>query len=260
MLVRKYLYIDEDFVNDAFASINGYNYDDKSISNSSSEKYNSNGKTSQESTTSDTTTINANMSIVAKLQNIIEYLEENEGVELIESLSLDEIKKMKREKIFLGLFELRYSKLEEWSNLAESVTKLDEILQTHTFDDRIELEQIQKLAKQDKSKGLPCLLKFVDDNEPRCFSYIDENKLRVNKRQLETDVTILCKVVRVLKDNQSVCLTDITDLMTNKFPDTAQGRKAKVQAIKDGSMSKIKEIEDKITGPALELLPIAIYI
>ena len=121
------------------------------------------------------------------------------------------------------------------------------------------IEELQKLAKQERERGTPCILTFANGKKPSCFAYLDEQYIKTKRIHSMSEITILAKVVRIIKQGQHVCLTDLSDLMNERFPKTTAGKKAKVEAIKNGQMAKLKELEDRIDGPALELLPIAIY-
>lgn len=263
MLLRKYLYIDEDFVNDAFATIHGYDYDSKDITNMETASIrDGNGTTScSEQSAVTGTAINANMTIVAKLQSVIDYLHEANGgsIPYVETANETTFSTFKREDFFEGCFKLSFTKIEIYGNLIEGVQKLDQLFQTHKTDGIEGLEEMKQLAKQEREKGTPCVLTFISDSKPAVYAYLNEAYLKPNCRHQLKEVTILCKVARTIKKGDSVCLTDLTEYISMVYPDTPQGRKAKVQAIKNGQMHRIKDFEDRISGPAIEILPIAIY-
>ena len=263
MVLRQYLYIDEDFVNDAFAAINGFDYDQKDIQHEDTaalqEDTLENGQRGRSEKT--TTAINANITLTSKLQAVIDFLNQNAGGEIpyYDSMTKEEITATRRESFFEGQFKLNFTKIETYSRLAQSVQRLDNLFGTHKTDDIEAITQIQTLAKQEKERGTPCLLTFAGEKKPTGFAYLNEDYLKANSTYKLSEVTVLGKVVRIIKAGQHVCLTDLTEVMNLKFPDTAKGKKAKVDAIKSGEMAKLKEFEDRIDGPAFEILPIAIY-
>lgn len=263
MVLREYLYIDEDFVNNAFTSINGYNYDRKNIQYEDTEELKeeveADGQRGRSEKT--TTAVNANITLISKLQVVMDFLMQDLGGEIpfFDCIKKEDISYIKRESFFEGLFKLSFTKIETYSKLAESIQKLDNLLEMHKTDGIREIEQIQKLAKQERERGLPCLLTFLGDKRPICFSYINESYLKENNICKLNEVTILCKVVRIIKAGQHICLTDLSEVINQRFPNTNKGNKERVKAIKSGEMAKIKEFEDRIDGPAFEVLPIAIY-
>lgn len=263
MLLRKYFYIDENFVNDAFATIHGYDYNEKNIEQktlrSLSESDNENDI--KNITSGSATTISASLPISSKLQDIIQYLENECGGNLpfYESISCDENSKIKREYYFEGQFNIEFTKIERLGNLATGIQKIDSLLGTHKTDGLEGITQIQQLAKQERHKGLPCILSFVNHSFVKCYAYLDESWIRGNKMNLITEATILCKVIRIIKPDEKICLTDLSEYINMAFPDTPEGKRNRINAIKNGQMEKIKELEDQIEGPAIEVLPIAIY-
>lgn len=263
MQLRKYLYLDEKFINDAFAAINGFDYDQKSIEQEETYMLSESDNESEHKKKSSkaATTIAANNSISSKLQSVIDYIAKDNNGELpfYESANLSDDKLFRREFIFEGQFNISFTKIETWGNIASGIEKLDLLLKTHKTDDVEAVKQLQELAKHEREKGLPCILSFVNDPTTKCFAYLDESSIMVNKANLKTEATVLCKIVRIIKKDESVCLTDLSEYFDMVFPDTKEGKRKKVEAIKNGQMKKIKEFEDRIEGPTLEVIPIAIY-
>lgn len=262
-MLRKYLYIDEKFINDAFATITGYDYDEKNIEYENTQSISeSEDETESKSITSKSaTTISASLPISSKLQRVIDFLCNENGGELpfLESVSATESSKLCREYFFEGQFDIGFTKVETWGNLASGVQRLDSLFETHKTDNVEAITKLQQLAKQERERGLPSIFSFVNNSALKCYAYLDESYIRVNKIYLQTEATVLCKVVRVIKQGQSVCLTDLSEYMKMAFPNTKEGKKKKIAAIKSGQMNKIKAFEDRIEGPAIEVLPIAIY-
>lgn len=262
-MLRKYLYIDEKFINDAFATIMGYDYDEKSIEYEDTQSISeSEDKTETKSITSKSnTTISASLPISSKLQKVIDFLCKENGGELPfwESVSANESSKLCREYFFEGQFNIEFTKIERWGNLASGVQRLDSLFETHKTDNVKAITKLQQLAKQERERGLPSIFSFVNNSTLKCYAYLDESYIRINKIDLQTEATVLCKVVRVIKQGTSICLTDLSEYMNTAFPDTKEGKKKKIAAIKSGQLKKIKDLEDRVEGPAIEVLPIAIY-
>lgn len=262
-MLRKYLYIDEKFINDAFATINGYDYNGKNIeyedTRSAFELEPENDL--KNITSKSATTISASLPISVKLQRIIEFLRRENGGELsfYESISDNESSVFRREYFFEGQFNIKFTKIETWSNLASDFQKLTSLIESYKNDSAESIEKIQQLAKQEREKGLPCILSFVNSSSVKCYAYLDEEFIYDNKTNLQTEATILCKVIRIIKQGESVSLTNLSEYMDIAFPNTKEGKKKKLEAIKSGQLKKFKDLEDRIHGPAIEVLPIAIY-
>ena len=263
MKLRKYLYLDEKFINDAFAAINGFDYDQKSIEQEETYMLSEldSDADRKEKLSKAATTIAANISISSKLQSVIDYVAKDNNGELpfYESADMGDSKLFRRELIFEGQFNISFTKIETWGNIASGIEKLDLLFNAHKTDDVEAVKQLQELAKHEREKGLPCILSFVNYPTARCFAYLDESSIKVNKANLKTEATVLCKIVRIIKKGESVCLTDLSEYFDMVFPDTKEGKRKKVEAIKNGKMKKIKEFEDRIDGPTFEVIPIAIY-
>lgn len=262
-MLRKYLYIDEKFINDAFATIYGYDYNEKNIeyedAHSISELENENDL--KNITSKSATTISATLPISSKLQRIIDYLRKENGGELpfLDSINASESSKLCREYFFEGQFNIEFTKIETLGNFASDFQRFDSLFELHKTDNDESITKIQQLAKQERDRGLPCILSFVNNSDVKCFAYLDESYICGNKVYLHTEATVLCKVIRVIKQGASVCLTDLCKYINLAFPDTQEGKKKKVAAIKSGEYKKIKNLEDRIEGPAIEVLPISIY-
>lgn len=262
MILRQYLYIDEAFVDNSFAMIHGYDYDLQEIQRQgTTESYEGDGTSAHKETHETATEINAKMTLSAKLQVVIDYLQKNAqgGIPFYDSMSKDELAALKREQFIEGQFILSFTKIEQYGRFAESVQKIGSLISNHNMNEIEGIEEIQKLAKQERERGTPCILTFANGKNPSCFAYLDEQYIKTKRIHSMSEITILAKVVRIIKQGQHVCLTDLSDLMNERFPKTTAGKKARVEAIKNGQMAKLKELEDRIDGPALELLPIAIY-
>ncbi len=272
MVLRKYYYIDEEFVQDAYASIIGYDLENQEITETSNKGFEGgvsagkiiNGNVGAEKTNSETVKYNANITLTAKLQKVLDYLKEESGEDIPYYESMDEntFSALSRDEIFEGVFNVRFTKIEEYSNLANMFQSFDQLLNLGLTDDYIEIDQIQALAKKERERGIACLMSFVYDNKQNCYMYINEDYLRTDISKLNSEVTVICKVSRIIPKGKTVNLTGLTELTKIKLPNTntRQGRTQQVQQIKSGNnKNSMKEFQDEIKGPAIEIVPIAIY-
>lgn len=91
--------------------------------------------------------------------------------------------------------------------------------------------------------------------------YLNEDYLRTDISKIGSEVTVICKVSWIIPKGKSVSLTNLTELTKIKIPNTntRSGRTRKVQQIKSGNTNSVKDFQDEIKGPTIEIDPIAIY-
>ena len=273
-ILRKYLYIDEDFVNDAYSTIVGYDHNEQEIISNSENQIE--GKLGFDKGLSlgaggsriseNSVKINASKSIPAKLQEIIDYLnsENEDEIPYYEQIDDDMFRSIHRDFIFEGVFNLSFTKLEQYSRFIDVTVSIEDILKTGRLEDPKLAEGISALhdlAEQERENGITCILNFANDKKYPCFCKLDQSFIRVNSSLLVGEVTVLCKISRIVPKGSTVNLTNITELSKLKLPNpnTRQGKTQMVQNIKSGKQASIKDFQDEIKGPAFEIVPIAIY-
>lgn len=273
-MLRKYLYLDEDFINDSYATIFGYDHETEEITTNIDSH--AGGKVgfdkvvvvegSKEKKTSSSTKISAAKTSAAKLQNILNYIKDENGEPIPYYEQIDEsiFSLLNRDDVFEGVFNLSFTKVEQYAILSTMTTGLAKIV-GRKFDVQTEegINGLIALAKQERLKGLTCILHFTYNNkEYPCYCRLDERFLKTEYTLLQDELTIVCKVSRIIPKGKTVNLTDITELSKIKTPNTKtrSGRAQQVQNIKNGNQNNIvKQFQDEIKGPALEIVPIAIY-
>lgn len=273
-ILRKYLYIDEDFINDAYSTIFGYDHDEQEIVSNNEKQFD--GRIGFEKGVSlgaggsknseNTVKINASKPIPAKLQEIIDYLnsENEDEIPYYEQIDDDMFRSIHRDFIFEGVFNLSFTKLEQYSRFIDVTVSIEDILKTGRLEDPKLAEGISALhdlAEQERENGITCILNFANDKKYPCFCKLDQSFIRVNSSLLVGEVTVLCKISRIVPKGSTVNLTNITELSKLKLPNpnTRQGKTQMVQNIKSGKQASIKDFQDEIKGPAFEIVPIAIY-
>ena len=272
-MLRKYLYLDEDFINDAYATIFGYDHETEEITTNIDSH--TGGKIgvskvitaegSNETQSSNTTRISAAKTTAAKLQNILNYIEKENGESLpyYEQLDNNTFSLLRRDDMFEGVFQLKFTKIEQYAILSRITSDLAEITGQEIDEKTTDgMNKLITLAKQERTKGLICILNFTNDHKNyQCYCRLDEHFLKTEYTLLQSEVTVICKISRMISQGKIVNLTDITELSKIKLPNTntRTGRTQRAQAIKNGANNSIKQFQDEIKGPALEIVPIAIY-
>lgn len=270
MVFRKYYYIDEDFVNDAYASIHGFDFDNQEVTEISRDGKGGNFgfnkvvnvSANLEKGSDETVKYNANITPSSKLQSVLNYIKSEEGdIPYYESIDNDIFSSLTRDTFFEGVFNLKFSKIETFAHLFDIFENFDAILDLGVVNEHKEIKQIQDVAKVEREKGLVCILNFLYDNKFPCYMYLNEKFLRTEPSQLQNEVTVICKVARLIPKGKTINLTNLTELTKLKVPDlnTQKGRTQQIQNIKSGNKSSVKQFQDEIKGPAIEIVPIAIY-
>lgn len=274
MIFKKYYYLDEDFINDAYSEICGYDYEAQEIV-TTNEKENNGGigleskikfNAGQNKTSSDTVKFNANKTTSAKLRAILDYIKDDTGEDIpyYEQIDAEIFSSLHKDDIFEGVFNLSFTKIEQYSNLINYTTALTGMFNVDIANDEKTKEGIAaigELAKKEREKGITCILKFIGNNKFPCYCKLDQSFIKVLQSTLEGEVTVLGKISRIVAKDKVVNLTDLTEISKFKLPNTntRKGRAQQVQQIKNGNGASVKDWQDEIKGPALELVPIAIY-
>lgn len=272
-VLRKYYYIDEDFVDDAYSTIFGYVHEEQEVVKTN--ETNVGGKfaidkvieaeAGANKNSGDTIKFNANVTASSKLQKIMDYLksEEGEDIPYYEQLSEDMFLLKNRDDIFEGVFNVSFTKLEKYAMLVNMASSFDNVLETKQIDEEASkvFEEILEVARKEREKGLTCILHFVGSNKYPCYCRLDESFLRFPYESIQGEFTVICKISRIIQKGMTINLTDLTELSKLKMPNTntRKGRQQQVQQIKNGKNASVKEFQDEIKGPALEIVPIAIY-
>lgn len=273
MVLRKYYYLDEDFINSAYSDIFGYVHQEEEITKTDETK--ASGKIGVKKVVEaelggnkgsvDTVKFSADKTVSAKLQDVLKYLQDESGEDLpyFEQLDDSTFGMLRRDELFEGVFNLSFTKIEQYAQLADMTATLDKLAGTNNIDAATAemIDKLKSIANNEREKGLTCILRFVNDKKFPCYCRIDESFLKFARKSLLGEVTMICKVSRKIQQGTTVDLTDLTELTKLKVPDTKtrQGRQQQVQQIKSGKKVSMKDYQDEIKGPALEIVPIAIY-
>lgn len=273
MFLRKYYYLDEDFINDSYATIFGYDFAEQTVTQISE---NSKGAKigvekvftahiAGDSKSNDAVKFSAHKTPSAKLQAILDYIsnEKGESIPYYEQLDESTFSLINREDLFEGVFDLNFTKIEQYSQLANVASSFNDILGLNLVkdEDKDAIIEIQSLAEKERNNGLTVIMHFINDKKYPCYCRLDEKFLKVDRSSINGELTVICKVSRIIPKGKTINLTDLTELTKLKLPNTntRQGRTQQVKNIKSGQKNSFKDFTDEIKGPAIEIIPIAIY-
>lgn len=101
-------------------------------------------------------------------------------------------------------------------------------------------------------KEITCVFEFEDSNYP-LVAYLDESYFRCEQDNFVGQAYLLCKIIRKVPKGQNIKLDEIFDDIKKLPLNRAQRRKM------PKNIDNPAELRDIIKGPALLVLPIAVY-
>jgi hypothetical protein len=267
MSLRNILYVDKNALDNYMSQIEGYTYEEATIVNSvMDEKSGKAGigipKTSVEGNigkqNSESLTKNAKITDASKLDKVIKYLNKEEELKYYECIDENIWNEICRDDFLEVLVTPRFSRIEEVTDAAKKLKSLVDIFQPIVdkpmLDSKTEkaLDGFETLSKIKKENSITCVFNFEDKKYP-IIAYLDENSLKISKEKFISQSYMLCKVQRKIQKGESIELDEIFE----NFKSFAINRKQRRKMPKD--LSNPEAIKDKIKGPALVVIPIAIY-
>ena len=269
MKLRNFLYLNTKVVEDYISAIDGYTYDEESQLIAVSSENNVSGKVGvpligggSEHTGKKEEEIKRSVKIsdASKVDKIYKYLEsdEEDGIKYYEGLDEEIYNGLRRDCYLEVLVTSRFSRMKD---ITDNVMKIAELaaamepLTDQTLLDQETAKAINGLAaiSQFKSgKGIPCVFEFEDGQYP-IVAYLDENYFRCNQDSFVGQAYLLCKIIRKVPKGQNLRLDEIFDGIKNLPLNRTQRRTARK------NLSNPADLRDIVKGPALVVLPIAVY-
>jgi len=269
MKLRNFLYLNTRIVNDYISAIDGYIYDEESqaLANSTTNTIggkggisvlSGSGEHSEQKTEEVTRSVKIND--VAKFDKIYCYLQKksDEGLKYFEFLSDETYDNLQRDDFIEVLVTVRFSKMKE---ITDTVKKLGDLALTiqglteqQIFDKsaRDVINGFSALDQLRSGKEIACVFNFEDEKYP-LISYLDESYFRCEQENFIGQAYILCKVLRKIPKGQNVKLDEVFDIV-KKMPLNREQRRNMPK-----NMDNPDVIKDVVKGPALVVIPIAVY-
>lgn len=269
MKLRNFLYLNTKVIEDYIAAIDGYTYDEESQSIATSKENTVTGKGaigfasgngSHTGTQSEEVKRSVRISDAAKFEKVYKYLQsdEEDGLKYYEFLSDSEYNNLYRDDFLEVLVTARFSKMKELTDSVKKIAELAAVFETIT-DQRIldkktteAVNGFSALGQMKSGKEIACVFEFEDGIHP-LVAYLDESYFRCEQDNFVGQAYLLCKIIRKIPKGQSVKLDEIFDDIKKMPLNRAQQRKMS----KD--MENPAELRDVIKGPALVVLPVAVY-
>lgn len=270
MKLRNFLYLNTKIINDYLSAIDGYLYDEESQSIATSKEHdlktsgsikfvsgegNHTGKSAEEVKRS------VQISDAAKFDKVFEYLQsggEDEQIKYYEGLTDEIFNSLHRDDFLEVLVTARFSKMKELTDtvkkLGELATVIQRITDQQVLDKRKKeaVEGVSALGELQSRKAISCVFNFEDGKFP-LVAYLDENYFKCAQESFIGEAYMVCKVLRKIQKGQSLKLDEIFDDI-KKIPMNRQQRRNFSK-----SMDNPEMIRDVIKGPAIVVIPIAVY-
>lgn len=270
MKLRNFLYLNTKILEDYISAIEGYTYDEESqvIALSSENSVNGglglkavsaggshNGKQSEEIKRS------VKISDAAKFDKIYTYLQsgdEDENLKYYEFLSEDIYNDLRRDDFIEVLVTARFSKAKELTDSVQKMADLAALIQRITNQQVLDkkaseaINGFSALGEIKSGKEIACVFNFDDGKYP-LVAYLDENYFRCEQDSFVGQAYMLCKIIRKIPKGQSVKLDEIFEDI-KKLPLNRDQRRKMPK-----NMDNPDVIKDIVKGPAMIVVPIAVY-
>lgn len=269
MKLRNFLYLNTKVVEDYIAAIDGYTYDEETQEVATSSENALTGKGalgvasgSGSHTRKQSEEIRRSVHIgdAAKFEKVHKYLrsDEEDGLKYFEFLTDEDYTKLFRDDFLEVLVTARFSKMKELTDSVKKLAELAAVFETITDQrllDPMATEAVQgfaALGQLKSGKEMACVFEFEDGKHP-LVAYLDESFFRCGQDNFVGQAYLLCKIIRKIPKGQSIKLDEIFDDIKKMPLNRSQRRKM------PKNMDNPEELRDVIKGPALVVLPIAVY-
>ena len=270
MKLRNFMYLNTKILEDYISAIDGYTYDEESqeiqnvnekmLGGSAGGKLLSgNGETTTKKV--DEVKRSVHISDAAKFDKVYKYLQsgdEDENVKYYEFLTEDVFNSLCRDDFLEVLVTSRFSKMKELTDSVKKVADLAKVIQSITDQEILDkkakdaVNGFSALGQMRKGKEISCVFNFEDGKYP-LIAYLDESYFRCSQENFVGESYLLCKLIRKIPKGQSIKLDEIFDDV-KKLPLNREQRRKMPK-----NMDNPQELKDIVKGPALIVIPIAVY-
>lgn len=269
MKLRNFLYLNTKVVEDYISAIDGYTYDEESQAIATSSENTlagkgaigiASGKGSHTGKQSEEVKRSVRISDAAKFEKIHKYLksDEDDGLKYFEFLSDTDYDALYRDDFLEVLVTARFSKMKELTDSVKKIAELAAVFETITDQQILDKKATEAvngftaLGQMKSGKEIACVFEFDDGKYP-LVAYLDDSYFRCGQDSFVGQAYLLCKIVRKVPKGQNIKLDEIFDDV-KKLPLNRAQRRSMPK-----NMDNPTELRDVIRGPALVVLPIAVY-
>ena len=269
MKLRNFLYIDSKILDDYIATIDGYVYEEETQKiNETSQKaaaakgnvfvFSGDGKIENQQT--EAVERKVHISDAAKFDKLYKYLsaDEESPLKYFEFLREEDFNNLYRDDFIEVLVIPRFSKMRELSKTVKKINSLahifENITQQSILDTKAEeaINGFAALGNLKNGSGLSCVFSFEDSKYP-LVGVLNETYLKCEQSQFIGQCCMLCKIQRKILKGQNIKLDEIFEDI-KKLPLNREQRRKMPKNLDNPDV-----IRDVIKGPALQIIPVAIY-
>ena len=268
--IKNFMYLNTKILEDYISVIDGFTYDEesqeiqnvneKTLGGSAGVKIISgNGEIATKKV--DEVKRSVHISDAAKFDKVFKYLQsgdEDEQVKYYEFLTEEEFNSLHRDDFLEVLVTSRFSKMKELTDSVMKVADLAKVIQIITDEEILDkkakeaVDGFSSLGQLREGKEISCVFNFEDGKYP-LVAYLDQSYFRCSEDNFVGESYLLCKIIRKVQKGQSVKLDEIFGDV-KKLPLNREQRRKMPK-----NMDNPKEIKDVVKGPALIVIPIAVY-
>ena len=268
--IKNFMYLNTKILEDYISVIDGFTYDEesqeiqnvneKTLGGSAGVKIISgNGEIATKKV--DEVKRSVHISDAAKFDKVFKYLQsgdEDEQVKYYEFLTEEEFNSLHRDDFLEVLVTSRFSKMKELTDSVMKVADLAKVIQIITDEEILDkkakeaVDVFSALGQLREGKEISCVFNFEDGKYP-LVAYLDQSYFRCSEDNFVGESYLLCKIIRKVQKGQSVKLDEIFGDV-KKLPLNREQRRKMPK-----NMDNPKEIKDVVKGPALIVIPIAVY-
>lgn len=269
MKLRNFLYLNTKVIEDYVAAIDGYTYDEESqaIATSSENALAgkgtfgiASGSGSHTGKQSEEIKRSVYISDAAKFEKVYKYLrsDEESALKYFEVLIDPNYENLHRDDFLEVLVTARFSKMKELTDSVMKIAEMTAVFETIIDQQILDQKAIEAikgfsvLGRMKSGKEIACVFEFVGGKHP-IVAYLDESYFRCAQDNFVGQSYLLCKIIRKIPKGRSIKLDEIFDDFKRLPLNRAQRRNM------PRNMDNPEELRDVIKGPALVVLPIAVY-
>lgn len=268
MKLRNFLYLNTKVIEDYISAIDGYTYDEESQAYSNQSENIVSGKAGFKAISGDgkhsgmhgdEVKRTVKISDAAKFDKIYRYLQSDEdALKYYEFLSEDIYNGLRRDDFLEVLVSARFSRMKEFTDSVAKIAQLANVFESITDQKILDKEATEAingftaLGQLKSGKEIACVFEFEDNCFPM-VAYLDESYFRCGQENFVGQAYLLCKIIRKVPKGQSVKLDEIFDDI-KKMPLNRVQRRTMPK-----NMDNPEGFRDVIKGPAMIVLPIAVY-
>ena len=270
MKLRNFLYLNTKILDDYISAIDGFTYDEETQAIASSSENVAAGSVrlpiigaegSHSGKKSEEIKRSVKINDAAKFDRLFRYLQtgdNDEALKYYELMNNEIYDALSRDDFVEVLVTARFSRAKELTDSVQKVANLAAIIQGITDQQILDKKATEAingftaLGELNSKKEVSCVFNFEDSNYPLVAS-LDENYFRCAQESFVGQSYMLCKIIRKIAKGQNIMLDEIFDDLKKLPLNREQKRKM------PKNMNNPDIIRDVIKGPALTVIPIAVY-